>query len=32
MSEMIENANDHQYSEIAHGNSGFDLTSNGSRI
>ena len=32
MSELIENANDQQYSEITNGYSGFDLTSNGSRI
>jgi hypothetical protein len=32
MSEMNDNTNEQQYSEIAHGQSGFDLTSNGSRI
>jgi hypothetical protein len=32
MSEVIDNIeDDHQYSEIAHGYSNFDLTSNGSR-
>ena len=33
MSEMNDNTNEQQqYSDIAHGQSGFDLTSNGSRI